>query len=183
MALDQVEAFRADAEDLDRIPDDSIDLVTCALGLMYVANPLRAMQEVYRVLKPGGRAVFAVWGERKNCGWAEIFPIVDARVESAVCPLFFRLGTGATLAREMHEAGLYGIQTARLAATLHYPDAEAALHAAFAGGPVALAYNRFDAETRTAAHQEYLASIRPYRTGTGYQISGEFVICRGFKPV
>ena len=103
--LDQVEAFRADAENLAGIPDDSIDLVTCALGLMYVANPLRAMQQVYRILKPGARAVFAVWGERKNCGWAEIFPIVDARVQSAVCPLFFRLGTGATLAREMHEAG------------------------------------------------------------------------------
>ncbi|MEM1276386.1 MAG: methyltransferase domain-containing protein [Pseudomonadota bacterium] len=181
--LPQIEAFRADAESLDVIPDASVDLVTCALGLMYVADPLRAMQEVYRILKPGGRAVFAVWGERRNCGWAEIFPIVDARVHSAVCPLFFRLGTGETLAQEMEEAGLYGIETARISSELDYPDDKSALVAAFAGGPVALAYHRFDAETRIAVHREYLHSIAPFRRAKGYRIAGEFVVCRGFKPV
>ncbi|MEM0990265.1 MAG: methyltransferase domain-containing protein [Pseudomonadota bacterium] len=181
--LTQVHAHRADAESLDVIPDNSVDLVTCALGLMYVANPLRAMTEAFRVLKPGGRAVFAVWGERRNCGWAEIFPIVDARVKSAVCPLFFRLGTGATLAREMDEAGFYGVESTRLETRLDYPDARAALQAAFAGGPVALVYHRFDAATREAVHREYLASIRPFRTATGFSIAGEFVVARGFKPV
>ncbi|MEM9045417.1 MAG: methyltransferase domain-containing protein [Pseudomonadota bacterium] len=183
MDLPQINALRADAESLDMIPDASIDLVTCALGLMYVANPLRTLQEAYRVLKPGGRAVFAVWGERRKCGWAEIFPIVDARVHSSVCPLFFRLGTGQTLAKEMETAGLYGIETARIASQLDYPDDQSALLAAFAGGPVALAYHRFDDETRDAVHDEYLKSIRPFRAARGYKISGEFVVCRGFKPV
>ena len=181
--LPQIDGFRADAESLSLIPEASVDLVTCALGLMYVANPLRAMQEAYRILKPGGRAVFAVWGERRNCGWAEIFPIVDARVHTAVCPLFFRLGTGETLAREMETAGLYGIETARIASELKYPDEESALIAAFAGGPVALAYHRFDTQTRDAVHREYLSSIRSFRAAQGYKISGEFVVCRGFKPV
>src|SRR5262245_29391681 len=33
--LVQVEAFRADAEMLEGLPDNSFDLVTCALGFMY----------------------------------------------------------------------------------------------------------------------------------------------------
>jgi hypothetical protein len=55
--------------------------------------------------------------------------------------------------------------------------------AAFEGGPVALAYSRFDAATRAEAQAEYLASIAPYRRGAGYAIPGEFVIACGVAPV
>jgi ubiquinone/menaquinone biosynthesis C-methylase UbiE len=174
-----IEAFRADAEVLDMLPDHSFDLVTCALGLMYFSEPMKAMKHVTRLLKSGGRAVFAVWGERKNCGWADIFPIVDARVQSSVCPMFFRLGTGRALQSEMEQVGFRDVQEIRIKTELPYPNEASALSAAFAGGPVALAYDRFDAPTRESAHVEYLASIKPYRTDKGYRIPGEFVVCSG----
>jgi hypothetical protein len=44
---------------------------------------------------------------------------------------------------------------------------------------VALAYSRIDEKNRAEAHSEYLASIEPYRRGTGYEIPGEFVITLG----
>lgn len=179
--LGQLDAYRADAEAVDVTPDASVDLVTCALGLMYVPDTGKALAQAFRVLKPGGRAVFAVWGERSKCGWAEIFGIVDARVKSEVCPLFFRLGTGSVLADEMTSAGFGNVETIRLAATLPYADDRAAIEAAFVGGPVALAYDRFDTPTRNAAHREYLASIAPYLTPDGYRIPGEFVVCRGHR--
>lgn len=65
----------------------------------------RALKEMKRALKPGGRAVAAVWGRRAHCGWADIFPIVDARVKSEVCPLFFQLGTGDLLQQTFLAAG------------------------------------------------------------------------------
>lgn len=175
-------AFRADAESFPTVADNSIDLVTCALGLMYMPDPARSATESLRVLRPGGRAVMAVWGERSKCGWADIFPIVDARVKSTVCPLFFRLGTGPALQHLLQDVGFTGVRTVRLSCTLPYPDEDSALEAAFVGGPVALAYNRFDASTRAAAHAEYLASIARYRTPQGYRIPGEFVVCKGIKP-
>lgn len=179
--LAQLSAFRADAENLEMTPDASIDLVTCALGLMYLADPAKAMAETLRVLKTGGRAVFAVWGERARCGWANIFPIVDAKVKSEVCPLFFRLGTGSTLEQAMTSAGFADVGSVRLNYELPYKDDRAAIEAAFAGGPVALAYDRFDEPTRAAAHRDYLASIRRFRTAEGYRIPGEFVVCWGSK--
>jgi ubiquinone/menaquinone biosynthesis C-methylase UbiE len=170
-----------DAETLD-FADASFDVVLCALGLMYVADPSSALGEAWRVLRPGGRFVAAVWGARQKCGWAEIFPIVDARVQSEVCPLFFQLGTGGSLERVMAAAGFEQIQADRISTLLEYASADEACGAAFVGGPVALAHSRFNARTRDDAHAEYLASIEPWRTGEGYAIPGEFVIVRGARP-
>lgn len=172
---------RMDAEDL-KLDDASFDAAICALGLMYVPDPVESLKEMNRVLKPGKCAVAAIWGERKNCGWADIFPIVDKRVASDVCPLFFQQGTGNTLEHSFDKAGFEEIEIERFSSTLHYPDPEVAIMAAFAGGPVALAYKKFDEKTRKEAHQEYLDSIAVYRNGTGYQIPGEFVVAKGIKP-
>jgi ubiquinone/menaquinone biosynthesis C-methylase UbiE len=177
--LAQVSAFRANAEDLSAIEDASCDLVTCALGLMYCPEPTAAMREAARTLRVGGRAVFAVWGARRACGWAEIFPIVDARVNSDVCPMFFRLGTGATLETEMAECGFKDIECQRIQADLPYGSDRDALDAAFLGGPVALAYARFDDETKRAVEADYLASIAPFKADGAYSIPGEFVVCAG----
>jgi ubiquinone/menaquinone biosynthesis C-methylase UbiE len=181
--LPHVSARRMDAETLDA-DDASFDVALCALGLMYVPDPVAAAKEMARVLKPGGRAVAAVWGKRDRCGWAEIFPIVDSRVKSEVCPLFFQLGNGETLRATFEQAGFTDIQTRRLDTLLCYSSPDDALGAAFLGGPVALAYSRFDDTTRDAAHAEYLASIEPFRKvgkDGGYAIPGEFVVTSGVR--
>lgn len=175
-----IEFERMDAENLSS-PDGEFDAVVCGLGLMYVPDPQTALRQFHRVLRSGGRTVSAVWGRRDQCGWAGIFPTVDARVESEVCPLFFQLGTGDHLRWEMEAAGFEDIRVERINTVLKYPTDEAALEAAFAGGPVALAYARFDERTRDEAHAEYLESIAPFRNGNGYKIPGEFVIAAGRK--
>lgn len=172
---------RMDAEAL-KVDDAAFDACLCALGLMYVPDPETALRELWRVARPGGRTVVSVWGQRNRCGWAGVFPIVDARVASDVCPLFFRLGTGDALQSALREAGFVDIVIERLATRLSFADDDDACCAAFLGGPVALAYARFDAATRSAVQAEYLASIAPFRDGTGYAVPGEFVIAAGRKP-
>jgi ubiquinone/menaquinone biosynthesis C-methylase UbiE len=176
-----VTAERLEAEDL-RVPDASFDVVLCCLGIMYVPDPLLATREMLRVLRPGGHVVVSTWGARSNCGWAEIFPIVEARVQSDVCPMFFQLGTGDRLAHVMEQAGFTQVSADRLSVKLDYPGPDDAIGAAFVGGPVALAYSRFDEPTRASAHQDYLASIDPWRRNGGYELPGEFVIARGIAP-
>jgi ubiquinone/menaquinone biosynthesis C-methylase UbiE len=176
-----IETRRAHAEESSG-SDGTFDVALCSLGLMYVPDPVRALAAMRRALRPGGRALVAVWGHRAHCGWAEIFPIVDRRVRSDVCPLFFQLGTGEALADAFALAGFETVESERIRTTLRYRSARAAVGAAFEGGPVALAHSRFDAATRTAAHAEYLAAIAPYRRKAGYAIPGEFVIARGVAP-
>jgi len=178
--LNNIKFQRMDAEELDA-PDRAYDVSLCALGLMYVPDPVKALKEMYRVIKPGGRAVAAVWGQRDHCGWAEIFEIVDKRVSTEVCPMFFNLGNKDMLNRSFAAAGFSDIKFERINTELIYHSDEEACGAAFAGGPVALAYHKFSETVKSEAHHEYLESIKGFRKGSHYAIPGEFVVARGTK--
>jgi ubiquinone/menaquinone biosynthesis C-methylase UbiE len=54
-------SFRiGDAEALDLL-DASRDAVVCAFGMLHLPQPERAIAEVFRVLRPGGRYAWTVW--------------------------------------------------------------------------------------------------------------------------
>ena len=158
------------------LPDASFDVVLCTLGLMYVPDPERALREMRRVLRPGGRAVIAVWGERSKCGWSALFPIVDAEVASEVCPLFFQLGQAESLARACVDAQFDVTEQRRIATSLAFSGAQDACDAAFVGGPVALAWSRFSQDVRERVRAGYLAAIERWRNDRGYAIPGEFLV-------
>ncbi len=178
--LTNVSFERMDAENLT-CTDNTFNLVTCALGLMYFPEPEVSLAEMFRVLKHGGRAVVAVWGSRKKCGWSEIFQIVDKRVSSDVCPMFFNLGESEVIKYPFENAGFKDISINKIETKLIYSSVEEACEASFLGGPVAMAYARFDEDTRKEAKMEYINSIEPFKTENGYEIPGEFVICSGVK--
>jgi ubiquinone/menaquinone biosynthesis C-methylase UbiE len=171
---------RMDAEEL-QAGSESFDVVLCALGLMYMPSPLKALREMHHALVPGGRVVVAVWGERRLCGWADIFEIVDRHVSSEVCPMFFNLGNPGALEINLRQAGFNHITTHRIQATLHYKDPKEALGAAFDGGPVALAYHKFNESVKEEVHGDYLTSIARYKSGEGFDVPGEFVVARAEK--
>lgn len=166
---------RADAEELGCDPS-AYDVALCSLGLMYVPRPAVALTAMHRALRPRGRIAVSVWGARKQCGWAEIFPIVDQRVQSDVCPMFFALGASGAIEATLEGAGFRDIEVTRLDVELAYDDASQAIGAAFLGGPVALPYGRFDDEEKREVEQEYLASLSEFRHGEGFRVPGEFVV-------
>lgn len=56
-----IEFRLADGEELP-VEDATFDAVTCRWGIMFMPRPEQFAAEAYRVLKPGGRVVVAVWG-------------------------------------------------------------------------------------------------------------------------
>ncbi len=156
--------------------DASFDVALSSLGLMYMPDPERALAEMLRVLRPGGRAGVLVWGERARCGWSSLFAIVEDEVTSDVCPLFFRLGAADALVRACRAAGFAAVDERRIATTLAFDDGDAACDAAFRAGPVALAWSRFDDATRARVCARYLEAIAPWRDGAGYRVPAEFVV-------
>jgi SAM-dependent methyltransferase len=57
------------------------DGVTCRFGAMFFADPPLALAELRRALRPGGRAVFAVWGDPER---NPFFHAVSAAVREVV---------------------------------------------------------------------------------------------------
>ena len=75
--------------DLERIdyPEAAFDKVLCREGLMLVPDPASAVREARRILRPDGRAVFAVWGPRDRNPWLGVlFDAVTAQTGLAVPP-------------------------------------------------------------------------------------------------
>lgn len=56
----------ADAEQLD-FRDNSFDYVFCGFGIFFFPNVSAALQEFFRVLKPGGKLVVSTWGKDDYC--------------------------------------------------------------------------------------------------------------------
>ena len=52
--------YENDAQSL-QFPDNSFDAVICCFGLIHIPDPERALREMKRVIKPGGRVAINVW--------------------------------------------------------------------------------------------------------------------------
>jgi ubiquinone/menaquinone biosynthesis C-methylase UbiE len=61
--------------DAQQLPfsDNSIDLVVCCFGYMFVPDRTKAFAEAYRVLKPGGMFLFTTWDKLENNAPSYIF--------------------------------------------------------------------------------------------------------------
>jgi len=71
LGLTNVDHFAMDAERLE-LEDDSVDGVICRFAFMLMADPAAALAETRRVLRPGGRLVFAVWRRPEQNPWISL---------------------------------------------------------------------------------------------------------------
>ena len=110
-------AFRT--ADMLALPDaDGVfDRVICRFGLMFCPDPAQAAAEAARVLKPGGRAAYLVWGPRAE---TTLFTVFVAAAESMLGPLDtvdgidlvrpFALGAPGALTRALTDGGLAEVE-------------------------------------------------------------------------
>ena len=70
-----------DAQSLS-FPDNSFDLVICQFGMMFLPDKQKGFNEIYRVLKPGGKFMCLTWDNMLN------IPICKLIFNDLVVPLF-----------------------------------------------------------------------------------------------
>jgi SAM-dependent methyltransferase len=114
------------AEALD-LPDASFDVVYCQFGLMFVAEPVRALREMRRVLRPGGRIGIAVWSIPEKVGLFLIPRIVAPALPpttSEALPSPMSMGAPGLLEGIVAEAGFRDVVRDRVTISHDVADPE-----------------------------------------------------------
>jgi SAM-dependent methyltransferase len=168
------------AEALD-FYDGYFDVAVCSLGLMFMADPGRALVEMRRVLRPGGRLVVSVWGAGEPRGWVPFLSGLEAAIGREVAPDPFALGRGDRLVDLITDAGFGTVETRRTIAPLRYAVEEAALEAAWMGAPPS-AWTNAVAGMRECLRAGARETLEAWRDGDGYAIPCEIVTAAAVAP-
>lgn len=107
--------FQQCAADSLPFPDNSFDVVVSRLGVMFFPDPVAAMRETLRVLRPNGRLAFAVWGRSDvNPFCYLITRVLDQHVPSPAAdpdaPNAFRFAEPGKLINVMKQAGAVDVE-------------------------------------------------------------------------
>lgn len=121
----EIDWRQGSAEELP-FPDEMFDAVVCQFGLMFFQDRHKAVQEMRRVLAPGGRLAAAVWSSLESTpGYAAEVDLVrrmvgDRAAQALTAP--FVLGDAARLADLCERAGLRGVSASVQLGQARFPD-------------------------------------------------------------
>lgn len=160
------------------VPDASFDKVLCREALMLVADPTAAARETLRALRPGGRAVFAVWGPAAANPWlSTLLDAVSAELGAPVPPPGmpgpFALSGDGALAQVLSVAGFTDVDVREVATPLHVASIDEwwTIVPSLAG-PVAAIVDSLPDDVTSAMRADAESALRDFAGPSGYTIPG-----------
>ncbi len=122
-------SFRTmDAEQLE-LPDASFDAVTCAYGIIFFPDAQRALSEMRRVLKPGGRIALGVWDEPSKSPFVTVGGAAVGRFHAPTppnpnSPGAFRFAKRDVLERALRDAGFNDVTMTNVPMSIEFESTE-----------------------------------------------------------
>ena len=186
--LTQVETRVCDAEDL-KLDAASFDAAVCRLGLMFCPDPLRALRQIHRVLKPGGQAAVLVFSEPlrnpcigilmstaiKHAGLAQRDPFQPGSLLS--------LGKPGLLDALFGQAGFAGVTTHRISAPFELASTSDYLDfVRTSASPIMQILGQLEPSAQAAAWAEMQERLGVFQSPGGWQGPNELLLTAGVKP-
>lgn len=176
--LDNVEHRLLDAQNMD-LESNSVDGVLCRWGYMLMVDPAAALAETRRVLRPGGRLAFSVWGAPEKNAWV-VIPGMLAVQRGYLEPVdprgpggMFSLADHDVIRQRVAGAGFSDVEITEQAITWPLPSFDDIwrFFTELAGAIAQLVRRLTDeqlAEFRTALRE----ALEPLRKGDSYDLTG-----------
>ncbi len=175
----------ADGEDL-QVEPASFDAVVCRLGLMLFTDPMRALGEMHRALKPGGHICTMVFSqpEHNPC----ITTLMSTALQHAGLPApnpytpggLLSLGRPGLTDELFAAAGFRHVATTRLDAPFRMPSAKAYLDfVRTSASPIQHILGRLDEPRRERAWADMEEKLSIYTTPWGWEGPNELLLTAG----
>lgn len=169
--LQNMEFYAASAEDLP-FDDEEFDCVTSRFGIMFIPDIQKALGEMRRVLKPGGRVSFVTWGPMEEnpvfaVTMGPFLKYVAVPAPPPDAPHVFRFKDEAKLAQVLTAAGFQDVRAAKHKVEWPWPGSpeEAWESVNELAAPFKRMMAAVPADKKESAIEEVLAGIRRFYNG------------------
>ena len=177
---------QADAQQLPFL-DEQFDLATSRFGVMFFPDTQRALTELRRVLKPGARACFAVWGSKDQPYFASTIGVVHRHVGGPFLepkgPDPFRFSRPGSLSEALSQSGFSSVhEEARTVPwTWPGPPEEAWEQQRAIATPFLPMFNRVPTDAWPNINEEVHAAIRHHEKNGAIEFGATVVLASGRK--
>ena len=168
-------------------PDNSFDVVSSRFGVMFFPEQVRAFRECLRVLKPGGRVAFVVWGSREQAFLGTTIGVIAKYVEMPKpdpdAPHAFMFGERGLLQSRLQAAGFADAREEVRTVTGHWEGTPEEYWQQFTevAAPFRPLIAKLTPEMRAKVESEVFANLRKLADGPGFTMPLEIVIGTGIK--
>jgi ubiquinone/menaquinone biosynthesis C-methylase UbiE len=157
--------------EMEELPfgDAAFDIVTGFNSFQYAANVKNALTEAKRVLKPRGKLVAMIWGDKEDCEAATYLKAVGSLLPPPPpgAPGPFALTEDHLLESILEDVGFKILDNTDVASIWDYPDIDTALRGLLSVGPAAKAIENSGYDR---VHETVLAAVRPYVQSNGHVV-------------
>lgn len=150
-------------------PDASFDVVTGFNSFQYAASVANAFEEAKRVLKPGGRLVVMIWGNKEDCEAATYLKAVGSMLPTPPpgAPGPFALTENHLLEKNLESIGFTIESNNDIPTVWDFPDTDTAIHGLLSAGP---AVKAIDHSGREQVRDAVSASFQRFIQSNGHVV-------------
>jgi len=180
-----VDTAAADGENLN-VREGVFDAAVCRLGLMFFPDPGKGLREMYRALKPGGRACTMVFStpDKNPC----VSILVSTAFKHAGLPPrdpyqpggLLSLGKPGLIDELFQQAGFSRVATTKLAAPFRLPSLKDYLDfIRNSASPILQILGRLDSTAQEGAWAEIESKLSAFNTTNGWEGPNELLLTMG----
>ena len=171
-------------------PDAAFDAVVCRYALMFADDPVAAVGEAVRVLRPGGRYAALTFGAREHNGGQAfvldaVVDVLGVQVPPPGSPGPFSLADREVLADALRRGGLTDVHVREVTSSSSHPSLDDWWEEASAlAGPIPLILAGLEPSVREAVRRRALAYAEPVvrPEGSGIRFDGLDLLGSGRRP-